>query len=52
MTYGTKTYIAIQVAQAVMFLHTSSPPMLHLDIKPANILVHTNIASNTVILSV
>lgn len=31
--------MAIQIAQAVAFLHSTTPPTVHLDIKPANILV-------------
>lgn len=38
-TFPEKVYLSIQVCQAVMYLHTASPPMAHLDIKPANILV-------------
>ena len=30
---------SIQVAQTLMFLHTSEPPTVHLDVKPSNILV-------------
>lgn len=39
MDFATKVHIGIQVAQALVFLHTTNPPTLHLDIKPANILV-------------
>lgn len=39
MNYASKLTIAIQVAQAVLFLHSAEPPTVHLDIKPANILV-------------
>ena len=31
--------MSMQIGQAVMFLHSSNPPLAHLDIKPANILV-------------
>ena len=39
MSSTVKLGIAIQVAQALMFLHTSEPPTVHLDVKPSNILV-------------
>ena len=34
-----KFHIGIQLCQALTFMHSSSPPVAHLDIKPSNILV-------------
>ena len=39
LTPTIKVRIAVQLCQAVVFLHTNSPPLAHLDIKPSNILV-------------
>ena len=39
MTFMMKVYIAAQILQALVFMHTSKPPLVHRDIKPANILV-------------
>ena len=39
LSITTKFHVAIQLCQAVTFLHTNSPPLAHLDIKPSNILV-------------
>jgi serine/threonine protein kinase len=39
MDWSSKLTVAIQVAQALLFLHSSEPPTAHLDIKPANVLV-------------
>ena len=38
---GEKYYILTQICQALNFLHTSSPPLAHLDVKPANVMVNT-----------
>ena len=38
-----KIHIAIQICQALTFMHTNTPPMAHLDIKPSNILVRMDI---------
>ena len=38
---GEKYYILTQICQALTFLHTSSPPLAHLDVKPANVMVNT-----------
>ena len=43
MTFTTKKRFAIQITQALMFLHTARPPRIHLDVKPANILVNISI---------
>ena len=40
MTFVTKVYIAAQILQALVFMHTSKPPLVHRDIKPSNILVY------------
>ena len=34
-----KVMISIQVCQALIFMHSATPPVAHLDFKPANILV-------------
>jgi len=33
-----KLLIAVQIAQALVYLHSEEPPALHRDIKPSNIL--------------
>ena len=37
-----KFYLAIQISQALSFLHSSEPSLMHLDVKPSNILVNDN----------
>ena len=37
---GEKKYILLQLCQALVFLHTSTPPIAHLDVKPANVMVN------------
>ena len=39
MKESTKMLIAVQISQALLFLHTATPQMMHLDVKPSNILV-------------
>ncbi len=39
MTTVTKMAVALQICQALFFLHAASPPLAHLDVKPSNILV-------------
>ena len=39
MDNSTKLYIAIQVCQALNYLHTSKPQLMHLDVKPSNVMV-------------
>ena len=42
--------ILSQVCQALVFLHTSTPPLAHLDVKPANIMVRlSNVARCSVL---
>jgi serine/threonine protein kinase len=36
--------LALQVARALNFLHTLEPPILHLDVKPANVLLSADLA--------
>ena len=37
-----EVYIVEQIAQALFFMHQHEPPIVHLDIKPENILVRKN----------
>lgn len=39
MEFNTKIAIAVQLAQALVFLHIAQPPIVLLDVKPDNILV-------------
>ena len=39
LTFEDKVHVSRQICQAMMFMHTVSPPIVHLDIKPENILV-------------
>ena len=41
MDQGAKIYMALQLCQAIMFMHSNVPPIAHLDIKPSNILVRS-----------
>ena len=34
-----KFYVLVQICQSLVYLHTSEPPLAHLDVKPANVLV-------------
>lgn len=47
LTLPQKLRIAVQITQAVAFLHTSDPPLLHMDIKPPNILVGSSVVLST-----
>ena len=38
LTHGSKLHVIIQICQALVYLHTGTPPLAHLDVKPANIL--------------
>ena len=35
MKESTKMHIAVQIIQALLFLHTTTPTMIHLDVKPS-----------------
>lgn len=39
MNLQNKFHILVQLCQALVFLHTSQPPLAHLDVKPANVMV-------------
>ena len=47
LPFPIKIEISTQIAQALMFLHTASPPTVHLDVKPVNILVYSYYHENT-----
>ena len=36
---NTKVQVAMQVAQALVYMHGQNPPAVHLDLKPENVLV-------------
>jgi serine/threonine protein kinase len=40
--YKRKVHIMIQVAQALVYMHGCNPQVVHLDLKPENVLVHDN----------
>ena len=46
MSLLTKVQIGFQVAQALRYMHTSNPPTIHLDVKPANVLVRLKFLLN------
>jgi serine/threonine-protein kinase len=35
----TKISMALQLCQAIHFIHNNTPPIAHLDVKPSNVLV-------------
>ena len=39
MDDAQKLFIVIQIAQALFYLHTANPALVHSDVKPSNILV-------------
>ena len=39
VTYEEKVCVSRQISQAIVFMHTATPPVVHLDIKPENVLV-------------
>ncbi|XP_064389956.1 uncharacterized protein LOC135337876 isoform X3 [Halichondria panicea] len=39
LTESEKIAVCIQVCQGLLFMHTATPPVIHMDLKPANILV-------------
>lgn len=39
LTTTIKIRVAVQLIQAITFLHFNHPPLAHLDIKPSNVLV-------------
>ena len=39
LNLSIKLHVAVQLCQAVMFMHTRNTPITHLDTKPSNIMV-------------
>lgn len=39
ISFNEKMYVAIQLAQALVYVHTATPSLVHGDIKPSNVLV-------------
>ena len=39
LSYGDKVNISRQLCQALVFMHTATPPVAHLDVKPENVFV-------------
>jgi serine/threonine protein kinase len=39
LDYAKKVRISVQIVQGLVFMHTSEPPVVHLDMKPENVLV-------------
>ena len=45
LTFMLRKTVAVQIAQAIAFLHSTTPITVHLDVKPANILVSRSLIS-------
>ena len=45
MDFHDKLYVAVQLAQALVYVHTATPPMVHGDVKPSNVLVSVRVSS-------
>lgn len=43
MSFAEKRFVIVQVCQGVLFMRLCQPPVLHLDLKPANVLVSLSI---------
>lgn len=46
LTRTIKIRVAVQLIQAITFLHFNHPPLAHLDIKPSNVLVRNALHIN------
>ena len=46
LTTTIKIRVAVQLIQAITFLHFNHPPLVHLDIKPSNVLVRNALHIN------
>lgn len=39
LSYAQKLSIGVQISQALVYMHNCTPPVVHLDLKPENVLV-------------